>query len=779
MPAIFTRRECAIGLPFIAVLALLSGPAAAQSAGAGLEEITVTARKMEESLQETPVSVTALTGDDLAARGIASLDEIAHHAPNVEFFSSGISGRSSGQAYIRGIGQFDYLLTTDPGVGIYLDGVYLARSLGNLLELVDIERVEILRGPQGTLYGKNTVGGAINVITRKPTDELEGAVEVKTGSYDRLNARGSVSGPLAPGLRGRLALSTRNADGFGRRPLAGDRAGEEESNAAQAVLLWEPADSFEMVLAADYTRANETFSHHHTEALNPAAPLVGLYNALAGPLAPLHGLALPPYDARWLTTDAFVDNSTDGNFNDQEIWGVSATMTWEVGGVTVKSITGYREMDVVFGTDPDGSPARIVDETDFNTQEQVSQELQLSGSSFDGRLDWVVGAYYLSEDASADMTVRAYEGLFQALERLPAALIPLGPGVVCPAPLPAPCAGGPGNPVNIGLDVGRFTTLDQDTESFSIYGQGSFAITDRLSLTYGLRYTDEEKDFAYSLTQLQSGNPQVPLSEVGDSWSDVSHRAGLDYHWTADFMTYFSAARGFKSGGFNGRGRTANEIQSYDPETVWSYEAGWKSEWFDRRLRLNGAVFYNDYSDMQFTLSTSDPSGAQVIIVGNAAAADITGFELEALASPVEQLELSASVGYLDAEYSKVDPGTGITEDHKLIATPEWTATVGAEYTIPLGAPGLLRLRADYSYRSKTWFDVVNTAAVAQEGYGLLNLRATLESTDGHWTLSGGVTNVTDEAYKAMGVGVLDSLGFASAVYGRPREWFLQAGYRY
>src|SRR5690606_11417838 len=155
----------------------------------------------------------------------------------------------------------------------------------------------------GTLYGKNTVGGAINVITRKPTDELEGAVEVKTGSYDRLNARGSVSGPLAPGLRGRLALSTRNADGFGRRPLAGDRAGEEESNAAQAVLLWEPADSFEMVLAADYTRANETFSHHHTEALNPAAPLVGLYNALAGPLAPLHGLALPPYDARWLTTD--------------------------------------------------------------------------------------------------------------------------------------------------------------------------------------------------------------------------------------------------------------------------------------------------------------------------------------------------------------------------------------------------------------------------------------------------------------------------------------------
>lgn len=766
-----------LALPVAAALGAESAP---QGSGTpAIQEVTVTARRIQESLQETPVAVTALTAEDLAVRGVGSLDEVGRYTPNVAFFASGISGKNSGQAYIRGVGQFDYLLSTDPGVGIYVDGVYLARSLGNLLDLVDIERVEILRGPQGTLYGKNTIGGAINVVTRKPGEDFEGAVELKTGSYDRIDARASLSGALIPGvLAAKIAANTKNADGFGRRPLAGDRSGDEGNTAVQGMLQWTPAEAVKVLLSADYTRVDEALSFHRTQEINLAAPLVGLHNALAGPLAPLHGLAIPVYDQRWLTGGEFTDNSTDSNFNDQRIWGVSGTLTWDLGGLTLESITAYRDMELSFGTDPDGSPAVIIDEIDTNDQNQFTQEIKLSGQSFGDRLTWVGGGYFLREKADSTLDIRAHEAIFQALERLPAAILPLGP-VSCPSPPPAPCAGGRGNPVNAALDVSRTSTLDQETQSIAAYAQGSWSFNDRLSGTYGIRYTNEDKDFAYSLRLRQTGIVLVPRTAVSDSWSDVSHRVGLEYRWTDDLMTYLSAAKGFKSGGFNGRGRAANEIQSYAPEEIWAYEFGLKSEWLDRRLRLNGAAFFYDYTDLQFTLSTSDARGLQVIVVGNAAAAEIKGAELEATALLSEHLQLDASVGYLDSKYTEVDPGADIGTNDELIGAPEWTAGLGAEVTIPLAQRGDLGLRADYSYRSKTYFDAVNTESVSQEGYGLLNLRATLASADGRRSLAFGVTNATDETYKVMGVGVLDSLGFSSAIYGRPREWFLQASLRF
>jgi len=510
--------------------------------------------------------------------------------------------------------------------------------------------------------------------------------------------------------------------------------------------------------------------------MGKSKPLVGLYNVLAGPLAPLHGLDFPIYDTSWLTDDVYVDNSTDSNFNKQEIWGVSGTITWDVAGLTVKSITSFREMDLSFGTDPDGSPAVIIDEIDVNEQEQFSQEFQATGKLFDDRLNWVAGFYYLSEDASSELTIRTYEGIFQMLEALPGPIFPLGP-VTCPAPPPAPCAGGPGNPVNIALDIGRFATLDQQTDSIAVYAQGTFDFTDRLSGTYGIRYTDEEKDFTYSSLLLQSGFQSVPRSSVNDSWNDVSHRVGLDFQWSDDLMTYLTAAKGFKSGGFNGRGRSVNEITSYEPEELWSYEFGLKSEWMDRRIRLNGAIFFNDYTDMQFTLSSSDSSGAQIIIVGNAGAAEVKGFELETVMLPSANFKLTASVGYLDAKYTEIDPGTGLNLDLKLIGSPEWSAAVGAEYTVPLQNSSSLAFRADYNYRTKVYFDTVNTESGAQDSYGLLNLRATYITSNRNWGLIGGITNATDEAYKIMGIGVVDSLGFSSSIYGRPREWFLQASY--
>lgn len=776
-PVMRGRAGRAAGAAALLVLAV-AGVARAQStetsaeAADTLEEIMVTARKFAESLQDSPVSVSAFTGEALEARAITNLEEVSRYTPNMVFFPNGIAGGSAGQPFIRGVGQFDFVVTTDPGVGIYLDGVYLARSLGSLLDLVDIERIEILRGPQGTLYGKNTIGGAINVVTRLPGNARELFGEVRTGRFDRIDARASVSLPMIPDvLAARVAVSTKNADGYGRRLLTGEEIGDEGTDAIQAVLDWRPSERLELVLSFDATRIDQRFAAAHLAAVNPAAPLVGLYAALVG-----------PYDDRYVAQDPFVSNATGLNFNEQEIWGLAATLSWQLSGVLFKSITGYRAQEQQFGTDPDGSPEQLVDELDSTDQRQISQELQLTGTGLGERLRWVTGAYFLREDAAGTLDVQLFSALFPALEGLPAPLIPLAPGAVCPPPpdVPMPCLGGAGNPFNTIFDLTRLITLDQRTDSAAVYGQASFDVGARLGLTYGLRYTREEKDFFTSLLLPNSGVLVIPPTTRSDAWSDVSHRFGVEFHANDAVLLYASAAKGFKSGGFNGRGNTSNEVNSFDPEELWSYEIGLKSEWLGRRLRLNAAAFFNDYSDLQFTTQTVGSDGTQVILVGNAAEAEIKGIELELAALATSRLNVSASLGYLDAAYTRIEPNVvTIMRDSALIGAPEWSGALAADYTLPVSSWGELVLRSDYTWRSKTYFDASNTEAVAQGSYGLWNLGIALQSRRDAWTLSAGLLNAAGEVYRVSGVGVLDSLGFASAIYGRPREWFLQASVRF
>jgi iron complex outermembrane receptor protein len=762
----------AVLLPVVTAMAcLVAEPAPAQTPG-GLEEVTVTARRFAESLQETPVAVSAFSGDALEARAITNLEEIGRYVPNMQFFPNGIAGGSSGQPFIRGVGQFDFMITTDPGVAIYLDGVYLARSLGNLLDLVDVERIEVLRGPQGTLYGKNTIGGAINVVSRRPGNETELFGEVRVGDFDRIDARASASLPLVTDrLAVRLAASTRNADGYGKRLLTDGEMGDDGSNAYQAVVDWQPTDALDVTLAFDRTEVDQTFAVTHVEEINPGAPLQGLYNALVA-----------PYDARYITADPYESNATGLNSNEQDIWGASLTLSWQLGGLTLKSITGYRDQEQQFGTDPDGSPETIVDELDSTDQDQFSEELQLAGTSFGDRLRWVGGVYYFEEDAAGLMDVTLLPGIFAALEALPGPFVPLGPGVTCPPPpgVPLPCAGGAGNPLNTIFDLTRIITLEQKTESFAVYGQASYQLSDPLSVTVGVRYTTEDKDFSTSLYLPTSGMFLIPPTDRSDSWSDVSPRFGVEYQASDGVLLYVSAAKGFKSGGFNGRGTNANEVNAYEPEELWSYEVGVKSEWSDRRLRLNAAAFFNDYSDLQFTTQTVAPDGTQVVLVGNAAKAEISGLEIELSAAPVEALNLGVTVGYLDSTYTEIEPSVQtITLDSELIGAPEWTASAAVDFTIPIDDWAQIVLRSDYTYRSKTYFDAANTESVAQDGYGLWNAAVTLRSPSDRWALTAGVLNLADEEYRVTGVGVLDSLGFASAIYGRPREWFAQASVRF
>lgn len=768
----------------MAGLACLEAPPTAAQV---LEEITVTARKVEESLQDAPVAVSVLTGDSLRTRGVAQLNDVQNFAPNLTFFPSGIMGESSGQVYIRGVGQFDFFVTADPGVGIYIDGVYLGRSLGNLLDVVDVERIEVLRGPQGTLYGKNTIGGAINVITRKPQDKFEGYVDLKTGSYSRIDARGNVSLPIVEGvLAAKIAAGTRNADGYGSRPLAGDETGDQHADVVQAQLNWTPQENLQALLSFDYTNIDQKLGQNHVE-LFTGQGLAGLYNALAGPLQPLHGVEMQPFDDRWYSPDPYVSNATGSNFLQTDIWGVSAVIDWNAGPVAVKSITAYRKLHERIGIDPDGSPEEMIDEIDDIHQKQFSQEFQVSGLSFDDRLKWVSGLYYMREESESDTVAGVATKIFPALEGLPAPILPLGP-YQCPPPEGAPanyppCLGGAGNPYNVIFDLPQHNHLDQTTDSYAGYAQGSWDFNDRLSGTLGLRYTHDKKDFAVSSVRLRTPVPLLPYTEQNDSWSDTSWHVGLDFHATGDVLLYATAAQGFKSGGFNGRARNTAELEGYGPETLLGYEVGMKSEWLERRLRLNLAAFYNDYQDIQLTEQHLDPNtGTQTIVTQNAGDAKIKGFEAELEAAAGEHLRLDASVGYLDAKYTKISPeaaATGLTLHHKLIGTPEWTASGGAELFFQAGDAGKVSFRADVHYRAKTYFQLLNDESIAQTGYSLINLRLAFDSADGRWSVATGVTNAADKVYRASGVSVGDSLGFTVGWYGRPREWYLQGGFHF
>lgn len=732
-------RTSALALVYAATASFAAEAAPAQKPeaptaaddGYGIEEITVTARKREEHIQDTPISIVGLSSEDIERRQIVNLADVAQHAPNVEFHANGAGGSSSGQAFIRGVGQSDYFMTTDPGIGVYVDGVYLARSLGSILDLVDVDRIEILRGPQGTLYGKNTIGGAINIVSAKPDlSSASGRVEAKIGRFDRIDVRGRAEIPLIDGVvAAKIAFSSRNSNGIGKRTLTGEEQGDENRDAVQAVVRWKMSDAADLTITADKTKTREKFAAVHLEEI-ANGPLVGLYNAFVA-----------PYDSRYILPTRYDSAATGSNFNRSDIWGVSGTLEWDLDAATLKAITAYRRLKSDFGTDPDGSPEILVDEQDSNRQNQFTQELQLSGSDLDNRLKWVLGAYYLRENASTTAIVDLYPALYQV----------------------------------IGLDLSRQVEARQVTKSYSAYGQASYALAAGLNATLGLRYTHEKKDYDASLYLFQSGVFLINPTNRSKSWNAVSPRFGLDYRLNDNVMTYASVASGFKSGGFNGRSSTANEIQPYSPEKIWTYEAGVKSDWLDNRLRFNLSAYYNDYRDIQFMLSTADPTGAQVVIVGNAAKARVAGGEAELVAAPLPRLLLSASAGLIDAKFTSVAAGAQITKQSHFASTPKFSSSVSAQYGVPIGEWGEFTLRGDYSYRSRIFYEVNNARAVRQKGYGLLNLQGTLDFGDGRYGLALAMTNVANKRYKSTAVSVLDSLGFASVQYGRPREWSLTA----
>ncbi|MEX6725447.1 TonB-dependent receptor [Parapedomonas caeni] len=730
-------------------------------------EIIVTAQKREERLQDTPISISAFTADSLQARSMANLNDLSSFTPNLEINTGrGDAGSSNAAVFIRGVGQYDFIFPTDPGVGIYLDGVYIARSVGGMMDLADVQRIEVLRGPQGTLYGKNTIGGAINIVTSKPSSTLEGNVELTTGSYDRIDARGMISGPLSDTVSAKLSFSSANRDGYGKRLVDGVRTGDIDKDVVRAAINVQPSDNLDILLAADYSRIRQHGPAKVLVGFFPAA-VADLYNALGAPYQNAV-LGLPAdslFDDRWLTSGDYETNGTGPARDDADIWGVSATIDWQLSdAVGLKSISAYRDMDTQFGVDMDQTPYPIIDTSNDQKQHQFSQEFQFTGTAFEDRLTWLAGLYYFTEKGRDFATPKLMSGLYQALELLPGPLVPLGPE--------GPFAGGAGNPVNAALDLDLATTSHIKVTNWAGFAQGTYKVTDTFSLTLGARYTWEKKEYNLYSYYPASGGVVMPGDTESKSWKEFTPKLGIDYKPNPDMLFYASYSKGFKSGGWNPRPLTPASFGSYDPEYLTAYEAGFKSQWLDRRLLVNVATFYSRYKDLQLSTNTTDSTGNILLVVNNAGKTDLWGFEAEIMARPAAGLDLSASIGYLDNEYKDLDAGVPWSLDNKLPDAPKWTINLAAQYAFELGDMGALTVRGDAAYKSKSWKDPSNYALIAQPSYWLLNARMTWDSPDSLWSVSVFGTNLTDKYYRTAGT-VVEAFGFAEATIGRPREWGL------
>lgn len=729
------------------------------SAPAESNDIIVTARRTSERLQDVPVAVTALSGDALVARSVDTLDQIARFTPSVRFDGAAAlsGGNYNATVFIRGIGQNDFAIFSDPGVGFYVDDVYYARSIGGVMDAVDISSVQVLRGPQGTLFGKNTIGGAVVISTTRPVmGTFEGKIEAITGSFNRIDVRGAINVPIVDGKAAlRLSGATFNRDGYVKRLLDGGTQGNRNAQMVRAALRLLPTETLTIDIGADYTRARENSAPSDLLAVGNAPGITGIpflsnYNRFVAPVrgivAPNGALTLNP---SYITNSPFETWAGGPNRNDLDLWGVQGTVALEIGAVTLKSITAYRDMKAYFTRDGDNTPHVFRQTTNDDEQWQFSQELQASGKLMDDRLSFVLGAFYFKEKASDIATADLAVGLWPPLAATP----PFSPAAF----------------------IENYT----NNRSFAAYGQADFEIVPSLSITLGARYTSDRKIFTAIDIRQRDNVKYVDVTRQA-TFKKFTPRFGINWKASDDVLVYGSFSRGFKQGGFNGRPLVSEaEVTEYAPETLDTYEGGIKASWLDGALTTNLAAYHAIYKNIQLTVNQTP-----INFVANAAAGRINGFELETVMRPARWLSFNAAVGYTDARYTGIGQGLGptqilpITLNTKFVKTPEWTVAVGGELSHGFADGSDARLRLDYSTYSTIFNDVANTPIVAQKAYGLLNARLSYTLPGDALTLAVFGTNLTDTLYLVSG-NASGAFGLAEASYGRPREWGASATFKF
>ena len=779
-----TARLSALSL---AIALGLSGTLAAQTAeveedgtesdlsNVPVDVITVTARRREESALDVPISLTTLSGQALADVGAQDITYLKQVVPNTTLeVSRGTTNTLT--AFIRGVGQQDPVAGFEAGVGIYIDDVYLNRPQGAVLDIYDVERIEVLRGPQGTLYGRNTIGGAVKYVTRRLGREPSARIRGSLGSFSQRDLIVSGETPVGDTAAIGAAIATLNRDGFGSNPTTGKDNYDKDVLAARASFEWSPADNFFLRLAGDYFKddSSPVGGHRLIPGLFSGAPVLdNVYDSRGGQVG---------------------ENYT-------EAWGVSLLAEWDINpNWQFKSITAYRENENIQQIDFDALPAVDLDVATIYDSDQLSQEFQFNFSYDD--VTGVAGFYYLNANAFGPFDVRLFET--------------------------GDLIGAPG--------LNAFTKGDVDTDTWSLFADVSFDLaswfgldTD-LELSLGGRYTSDKRSSRVlrqnmlGASEFFGGDPIVLATtsdfDGSETFTQFTPRASLAWKPTPDQNLYVSYSQGFKGGGFDPRGLTTLapgqdgnpptdddvfEFMRFGPETVDSYEIGLKSRWLDGRVNTSLAFFYSDYTDIQVPGSIgADTTGDGISdtfagVTTNAGAATVKGFEFEmnailaqSMATDGDMLSLATAIGYIDAGYDEfitavANPATGETAledvaDQRVIQnTPKWTAHANLRYNFPVswfGEDGDVSIIGAWSYRSKTNQFEVPSAFLDQPSYSLYDLSLVWRRADNRYEIGLHGRNLTNEEYKVSGyvfatpdgsTSTLGLEGVMNAFYGPPR----------
>ena len=756
-----------VRLAIITTGVLLIAPAAAyaneeQAQPEGADDIVVTAQHRSENIQNVPISIQAFTEEKLQDLGIKSTSDIGQFTPNVSISLPTGAGNQP-IITIRGIGLNDFNTNNAGPNGVYLDEVYLSSPSSQTLQMFDLERLEVLKGPQGTLYGRNTSGGAINLVSIKPSANFSAKGHVEYSSFDTINAEAAVGGALSSTLSARVAATWTNSDGYARNVFTGRSENGSNSFATRAQLRWQPTSDIDILLAFNFGRVKvRPTAYRHLGALDPNDPSLATSCSVvateAGQCIDIFGFGTPA---------GFYDVATNRNQKlDVKDYGTSLNIDYRIGDVDLVSISSFSHNRKFHPEDADASSNRML-EIDYRVRSSTfAQELRLSRQA--DTHHWVIGAYYLHEILKQNQRAEVLLD-FDTIFGVPGA--------------------------GDGTAFIEYSRNRQTIDSGALFGQAEFNVTESLKLVGGGRFTSERKTFdSFTGLQLQEGGQDNfgSLLVIADGKrkqtnSALSWRVGASYDVAPDVMAHASVATGFKSGGFNGGFLTPDpdaallQLAPVDPEKVTAYEIGLKSRFFDRRVMFNIAAFYNDYRDMQL-YSLISSNGLLVNVLDNAEKAKTKGIDAELSVTPLTGLVLSAQVGLVKATLTKFmsnrDPSLPDYSGNRLPLAPRRSASLSANWEHPVG-PGVLGLFLNANYRSSVYFDAANSDYAAQKGYWLGNARLSYAIEDDRWEVAGFVRNIGDKKYYISRFDIRDPFGMIQGITGTPRSYGIELNYRF
>ena len=737
-----------------------------------IEEVLVTAERRSQSIQDVPLSVAAIGGDDVTVGKISDLNDIAFKVPGVTFNEFNVG---EPRLYIRGIGNSSDSAASDQAVGVFLDEVYIGRTGGVGFDLFDLERIEILRGPQGTLYGKNTNGGAVNIVTSKPSQEPEYRLSASAGNYGMTNFKGLANAGITDTIAGKLVMQYQQRDGYGKNVItddeiatlgdfsasrlikksigaanADDELDDAEKRSIRGQLLFDINDSMSLLLGADYSKDETNGTCRHLQNLDEAIQGLGLFWQLG-------------------MSDRYMkdDRNCSSQFNtdqEREIKGGLARFELEMDWASFVSITAYRESEYDFIDDLTGiplldlnaqtppgvplpplpgvwtPPENVIDAVDENA-DQWSQEFRLTGTT--GPVDWVTGAFYMEENVDRK---EEYYTQYNTLLQLGLGL----PGI--------------GNVL---------FTQDNETTSMALYGQADWHINDQWTLTYGLRWSDDEKDITQGALDLLDTNPSgVPLLappfsvKANDSWDELTNKVSVNYTPSEDLMLYMTYSEGFKSGAFPSQTSTPEDAaKAADPEQVTNYEAGMKSTWWDNRIQFNVSYYFMDYDDLQvFELND------RLLLVLSNAQAESQGVDLDFNVLLLENLMVSTSYNYSDATYTDYITPTGSDySDNDLVFAPENAFSLNVDYRYDLDSAGALDFNVSYNWKDDYYTSPSNAEKTRQDDLAMIGASASWTSPDESWVFTVWGKNLDDEQQIASRI--VDPTAITSESYMAPRTY--------